>query len=57
MKFADAELIGVPYRVTIGPKGIGDGVVEFAPRTSGEATLIPIEETPSYIAEIIQSAK
>ena len=57
VKFADAELIGVPYRVTIGPKGIGDGVVEFAPRTSGEATLIPIEETPSYIAEIIQSAK
>ncbi len=57
VKFADAELIGVPYRVTIGPKGIADGVVEFAPRTSGEATLIPIEETPSYIAEIIQSAK
>ena len=57
VKFADAELIGVPYRVTIGPKGIADGVVEFAPRSSGEATLIPIEETPSYIAEIIQSAK
>tara|TARA_Y100001936_G_scaffold154315_1_gene150604 strand:+ start:114 stop:1352 length:1239 start_codon:yes stop_codon:yes gene_type:complete len=57
VKFADAELIGVPYRVTIGPKGIADGVVEFAPRANGEATLIPIEETPSYIAEIIQSAK
>ena len=57
VKFADAELIGVPYRVTIGPKGIADGVVEFAPRASGEATLVPIEETPSYIAEIIQSGK
>ena len=57
VKFADAELIGVPYRVTIGPKGIADGVVEFAPRASGESTLVPIEETPSYIAEIIQSAK
>jgi len=43
--------------VTIGPKGIADGVVEFAPRASGESTLVPIEETPSYIAEIIQSAK
>ena len=32
-------------------------VVEFAPRASGEATLVPIEETPSYIAEIIQSGK
>ena len=53
----DAELIGVPYRVTIGPKGIADGVIEFAPRASGESTPIPIEDTPSYIAEIIQSAK
>ena len=57
VKFADAELIGVPYRVTIGPKGIADGVVEFAPRASGESTLVPIEETASYITEIIQSAK
>ena len=57
MKFADAELIGIPYRVTVGPKGIADGVIEFAPRTSGEATLVPIEETPSYIAEIIKSAE
>ena len=57
VKFADAELIGIPYRVTVGPKGIADGVIEFAPRASGEATLVPIEETPSYIAEIIKSAE
>jgi len=57
VKFADAELIGIPYRVTVGPKGIADGVIEFAPRASGEATLVPIEETPSYIAEIIKSAQ
>ncbi len=57
MKFADAELIGIPYRVTVGPKGIADGVIEFAPRASGEATLVPIEETPLYIAEIIKSAE
>jgi prolyl-tRNA synthetase len=57
VKFADAELIGIPYRVTVGPKGIADGVVEFVPRNSGEATLVPIEETPAHIAEIIESAK
>ncbi|MED5265692.1 MAG: proline--tRNA ligase, partial [Actinomycetota bacterium] len=57
VKFADAELIGIPYRVTVGPKGIADGVIEFAPRASGEATLVPIEETPSYITEIIKSAE
>ena len=57
VKFADAELIGIPYRVTVGPKGIADGVVEFVPRSSGEATLVPIGETPAHIAEIIESAK
>ena len=57
VKFADAELIGIPYRVTVGPKGIADGVVEFVPRNSGEATLVPIGETPAHIAEIIESAK
>ena len=25
VKFADAELIGIPYRVTIGPKGLAEG--------------------------------
>ncbi len=29
VKFADAELIGVPYRITMGPKALADGMVEF----------------------------
>jgi prolyl-tRNA synthetase len=36
VKFADAELIGVPLRVTIGPRGLEDGIVEFVERRTGE---------------------
>jgi prolyl-tRNA synthetase len=32
VKFADAELIGIPFRVTVGPKGIGGGSVELTTR-------------------------
>ncbi len=32
VKFADSELIGIPYRITIGPRGIADGTVELTTR-------------------------
>ncbi len=32
VKFADSELIGVPYRVTVGPRGVESGTVEFTTR-------------------------
>jgi len=30
--FADAELIGIPHRVTVGERGLKDGVIEYQPR-------------------------
>ena len=32
VKFADAELIGIPYRITVGPRGIESGVFELTTR-------------------------
>lgn len=43
VKFNDAELIGIPYRVTVG-RGATDGVVEFKPRTATEAENITVQE-------------
>ncbi len=57
VKFADAELIGIPYRVTVGPKGIADGVVELVPRTSGETQLVSIEEISNHVAELMKVSK
>jgi len=39
-KFADAELLGIPYRVTVSPRLIADQKFEFTPRTTGESELL-----------------
>jgi prolyl-tRNA synthetase len=42
--FADWELIGVPHRVTIGDKGLKDGLVEYQHRRDTEASKVPLSE-------------
>lgn len=44
VKFADAELIGIPLRITVGPKGIADGVVEVVDRRDGSMDSVQIDE-------------
>lgn len=44
VKFADAELIGIPFRVTVGPKGIADGVVEVVDRRDGNMDSVKIDD-------------
>ncbi|HET8884112.1 MAG TPA: aminoacyl--tRNA ligase-related protein [Candidatus Saccharimonadales bacterium] len=39
-KFADSELMGIPYRVTVSDRLIEAGTYEFTPRVSGETTLL-----------------
>jgi len=41
-KFATMDLIGLPWRITVGPRGLKNGVVELTSRKSGESTeLVP----------------
>lgn len=49
-KFADAELIGLPYRVTISERTIAEGKIEFSRRTGGEPELLTPEELLDKIA-------
>ena len=37
VKFADADLIGLPTRITVGKRGLKDGVVEVKRRTDADA--------------------
>ena len=53
VKFADAELIGIPLRVTVGPKGIANGVIELVDRRDGEMVSIKINEVVSNIKDRI----
>jgi prolyl-tRNA synthetase len=57
VKFTDAELIGVPYRVTVGPRGIESGTVEFVDRRSGETIEIAIAGVNAYLMGLIQDPR
>ncbi|MGH1423577.1 MAG: proline--tRNA ligase [Pseudooceanicola sp.] len=51
-KFATMDLIGLPWRITVGPRGLKNGVVELTSRRSGESVEIPPEEAIAKLAEI-----
>jgi prolyl-tRNA synthetase len=53
VKFNDADLIGFPYRVTIGPKGVAAGVVELVARRDGEKSEIRVEHAGETITEAV----
>jgi prolyl-tRNA synthetase len=44
VKFNDADLIGVPLRITVGDRNLKNGMVELKPRTASEAHLLEIEK-------------
>ena len=46
-KFADADLIGLPVRVTVGKKTLEDGAVDVRSRTTGEERRVAIAELGS----------
>jgi prolyl-tRNA synthetase len=43
-KFADADLIGIPTRITVGKKTLEDGAVDIRDRASGEERRVPVAE-------------
>ncbi|MFY7872666.1 MAG: proline--tRNA ligase [Limnohabitans sp.] len=47
--FADWELIGVPHRVTIGDKGLKDGVVEYQHRRDAQASKVIVAEVVAHV--------
>ena len=51
VKFADAELIGIPYRVTVGPKGVEKGVVELTTRDGLITEEMPLGDVVGYLLE------
>ena len=54
VKFMDADLIGIPLRVTIGPKRLAEGRVEVRLRRSGEVQIISLEEVSDYIVNTVK---
>ena len=58
--FADAELMGIPYRVTLGERGLKEGVIEYqsrqvAPGQNGEAQKIALTDATEFLTELLRS--
>jgi prolyl-tRNA synthetase len=49
-KFATADLIGIPYQIMVGPKGLAQERVEFKRRADGERELISFEEAVARLS-------
>lgn len=51
-KFATMDLIGLPWRITVGPRGLANGVVEVTSRRTGESEEMSPEAAVDRIAQI-----
>lgn len=56
VKFKDADLIGFPYRVTVG-KTITEGLVEYKTRETGEIEKVTPETATEHLIEIVKNIK
>jgi prolyl-tRNA synthetase len=51
-KFATMDLIGLPWRITVGPRGLANGVVELTSRRTGESQEMSPEAAVDRVAQI-----
>lgn len=56
-KFADADLIGIPYRVVVGPRGLKEGKVEVIRLSSGEKTSVSVNDAAGKVIELVEKEK
>ena len=56
VKFKDADLIGIPLRITIGGRGLKEGIVEMKWRSATEIQKIPLAEAETLIATAVREA-
>jgi prolyl-tRNA synthetase len=57
VKFKDADLIGIPIRITIGAKSLAENCAEIKLRRESEATKVPLEKTKEKITGLIEKLK
>ena len=57
VKFADADLIGIPYRVTVSKRSLTSKSVELKPRAAKEAELVPQDVAVDRIVDIVRRAR
>ena len=56
VKFSDAELVGIPFRVTVGKRGLAAGTAELTDRATGSTVQIPLDDLPKHVGEALGRA-
>ena len=51
VKFKDADLMGIPWRITVGARGLAEGSVEVKRRDQSERHLVPLADLQSFLVE------
>jgi prolyl-tRNA synthetase len=57
VKFADADLIGIPFRVTVSKRSLTSKSVELKPRAATEAELVPQDVAADRLVDIVRRAR
>ena len=53
-KFATADLVGIPYQIILGPRGLKSGEVEIKRRKSGERETLPLSAAVERLRSLIE---
>ena len=56
VKFKDADLLGLPIRITVGAKSLAEGNVEISLRSDREKNLIPLPQAVTAVVELVRRA-
>jgi len=56
VKFADAELCGIPHRLVVSPRNLAEGVVEYKSRVGGDSKFVPQDEVADFLASLIKNS-
>jgi prolyl-tRNA synthetase len=57
VKFKDADLLGIPVRITVGQKSIAEGNIEIKLRAESKSEKVPIEKAADKTIELVNSLK
>jgi prolyl-tRNA synthetase len=57
VKFKDAELTGIPFRVAVGSRDLADGQVEVVSRATGEKERVPVDQVVKHVLELLAAAR
>ena len=55
VKFADADLLGIPLRVTVSKRNLKENAAELKLRSASDSEMVPLDEAAPRIAEIVNS--